>query len=103
MHGPLLEPRKRAVVDKAQATLEPYPYVYVNTNGSARELGGSERSYLETPFSPFDGGRPYVKESYSTKNGGGKVDGFLARVELPNTVEVHPTPAQDPCPPRPYV
>jgi len=34
---------------------EPYPYVHVNADGSARELHPSERRYLETEFKGGDG------------------------------------------------
>ena len=40
-----------AVVEPAEATIDPYLYVYVNQDGSARELHPDERSYLETYFS----------------------------------------------------
>jgi hypothetical protein len=87
------------VVDANQAKVEPYPYVYVNADGSARELHPNERSYLETPFDPFDGGRPYTKGSYSQKDGWGDFKGFLQRSRLPPGTQVHPAPADDPSKP----
>ena len=70
---------ERSVVDQDEARAEPYPYVYVEADGSARELHQSERTYLETPYDMADGARPAVKESYSQKNGWGEIRGFLKR------------------------
>ena len=99
------EPGKRTpgmtfvVVDSDQAKVEPYPYIYVNADGGARELHPNERNYLETPFDPFDGGRPYTKGSYSQKDGWGEIRGFLMRSELPPHTQIHPAPPEDPFPP----
>jgi hypothetical protein len=88
--------RSFVVVNGEQASLEPCPFVFVNTDGSARELHRSEREYLETPFDPFDGGRPYIKSSYQDKNGWGEIRGFLKRSELPSGTQVAPAPVEDP-------
>jgi len=85
-----------AIVGKDEAGAEPYPYIYVNADGSARELHQDERRYLETRFLPMDGARPYVKSSYSQKNGWGKIEGFLKRSDLPGEIEVSPAPAENP-------
>src|SRR5689334_767250 len=61
------------IVSSDEAKSEPYPYVYVNDDGSVRELHPSERIYLETSFSPFDGARPYTKDSYVMKDGWGSI------------------------------
>ena len=47
----------------------PYRYVYVIADGTARELHASERQYLETEFSGGDGVMPYIKSSYSERDG----------------------------------
>jgi len=78
---------------------EPYLYVYVNADGSARELHPNERRYLETPFSGGDGARPYIKDSYSQKNGWGEIKGFLERSKLPTGTHIAPPPAEDPLKP----
>jgi hypothetical protein len=44
-------------------------YVYVNEDGTARELHPNERQYLETEFLPGDGAAPHVKRSYTERNG----------------------------------
>ena len=42
-------------------------YVYVNEDGTARELHPNERQYLETEFLPGDGAAPHVKRSYAER------------------------------------
>lgn len=41
-----------AVVSPAEAGESPCPYIYVNADGSVRELRVAERQYLQEPFSP---------------------------------------------------
>lgn len=86
-----------ATVDEVGA--EPYAYIYVNADGSARELHAGEREFLETPFHPADGGRPYVKSSYAQKNGWGEITGFMRRSKLPHSIEVAPAPSENPSKP----
>jgi hypothetical protein len=86
----------RAVVSEDQARFEPYPYIYVNADGTARELQPDERKYLETPFDVFDGARPAVKNSYSQKNGWGEVKGFMERSKLPKGMPVQSAPTENP-------
>ncbi len=69
-----------------------FPYVWVNPDGSAREVHPNERILLETPFQGGDGGRPYIKSRYSQKNGWGELEGFLKRSKLPRGTEIHPAP-----------
>ena len=73
-----------------------YPYVYVEPDGSARELHAAERVYLETEFAGGDGNMPSVKDSYEERNGWGKPNGYLARVLLPPGIAVAAAPAEDP-------
>jgi len=88
-----------AVVKKGRSRVDPYPYVYVNADGSARELHPDERDYLESALQPGDGGRPYVKRNYSQKNGWGEVAGFLRRSHLPNEIVIQVAPAENPSKP----
>jgi len=88
--------REFAVVNGAESDSEPYPFIYVLEDGSARELHRREREYLETPFIGADGARPYVKWRYGQKNGWGNVRGFLRRTKLPNRILIGPAPVEDP-------
>ena len=91
--------RGYAFVEKDRSGVDPYPYVYVNVDGSARELHPDECDYLETPFSPGDGARPYVKGSYSQTNGWGEISGFLKRSELPSEIVIQAAPPENPSKP----
>ncbi len=82
----------RLVRDKT----DPFPYIYINPDGSARELHAREKEFLETPFHPADGGRPYVKRAYADKDGWGEIGGFLKRSKLPRGAIIHPAPIDDP-------
>jgi hypothetical protein len=73
-----------------------YPYVYVDADGSARELHESERAYLETEFAGGDGNMPSIKSRYDERNGWDKLNGYLERALLPAGLGVGPAPAQDP-------
>ena len=76
--GRLVQPPKRAVMPNASEVL-----VYINDNGSARELSESEKKYVDTEFSPLDGARPYIKTRYEQRNGWGNLSGFLQRKDVP--------------------
>jgi hypothetical protein len=75
---------------------EPYPYVHVNADGSARELHPSERRYLETEFKGGDGAAPYIKARYDQRNGWNELTGYLKRALLPDGMAVAAAPADDP-------
>ena len=86
------------VVDTAAASIEPYPYVFVENDGSVRELHSEERKYLETPFSPFDGGRPYTKEDYESRDGWKSIKGFCPRAKIPDGMLIAGAPNNNPNP-----
>lgn len=65
-------------------------FVYVNQDGSVRELSRDERDYLAQDFHPGDGGRPYIKASFDSQDGWGSVSGFLSREQVPTHVEIEP-------------
>lgn len=67
-----------------------FEFVYVNQDGTARELSSDERDYLSTDFLPNDGARPYIKRSYAALDGWGSMSGFLRRRKLPPSVAVKP-------------
>ena len=58
-------------------------YVWVDDDGSARELSPEECAFLATPFEGFDGGRPYVKERYRSLTPDKRMRGFLELHRLP--------------------
>jgi hypothetical protein len=67
-----------------------FKYVYVNEDGTARELDEKERNYLMEEFEPTDGGRPYIKFGYGAKTPSGRISGFLLRRHLPRPIEIKP-------------
>jgi hypothetical protein len=75
---------------------ETFPYVYINADGTARELHPDERAYLETEFRPGDGAAPAIKRSYEDRNGWGEISGFLARSRLPEGTLIREAPADNP-------
>jgi hypothetical protein len=62
-------------------------FVWVDNDGSIRELTPSECEFLATPFRAFDGGRPYVKSSYDARTPDNRLQGFLERKEIPRRVK----------------
>ncbi|HMK17423.1 MAG TPA: hypothetical protein VK492_04435 [Chitinophagaceae bacterium] len=68
-----------AIVSGKQSKILPYPYIYIEKDGSYRELSKSECEYLEMKFHPNDGTRPYVKSRYTEKTPDGDISGFLSR------------------------
>lgn len=78
------------------AKVEGYAYVYVNADGTARELHSNERQYLETEFGLGDGAAPYVKDGYASRNGWGEIKGFLERSKLPKDTPIQEAPKEDP-------
>jgi hypothetical protein len=67
---PVTQSRGYAVVSADEAAQDPYPYIFVNDDGTARELHAAERAYLEQTFLPFDGGRPTSKAILKHMMGG---------------------------------
>ena len=54
-----------------------YRYVYINADGTARELHADERAWLETEYTLGDGAMPSIKDSYEERNGWGELNGYL--------------------------
>ena len=88
--------RKFAVVSAREAALSPYPYVYMEKDGSARELHPDERKSLEEEFEGGDGNRPYVKKHHDSRDGWGSLAGFCRRDALPASLSVGAAPAENP-------
>jgi hypothetical protein len=70
--------------------------VFIDNDGSARELTDAEKSYVDADFSPFDGARPYVKSRYAERNALGELRGYLQRSLLPNGTSIKPAPSPSP-------
>ncbi|KFN43037.1 hypothetical protein N789_10775 [Arenimonas oryziterrae DSM 21050 = YC6267] len=68
----------------------PDEFVYVNQDGSVRELTPDERQYLAEDFEPGDGARPYIKCFFSSRNGWGSLSGFLPRKRVPRKHLIEP-------------
>ena len=82
-----------AVVGPEVSDDGPFPYIFVEDDGSARELDATERAYLREEFHPADGGRPYVKNGYGDRTPDGRIGGFLRRDRLSARVVVRPANA----------
>src|SRR3974377_547710 len=68
--------------------------VYINDDGSARELSETEKRYVDTEFSSLDGARPYIKTRYEQRNGWGNLSGFLQRKDVPVGMPVKLAPSE---------
>jgi len=67
-----------------------FRFVHVNQDGSVRELSPSECAYLSTEFSGADGGRPYIKTRYESRDGWGSLSGFIERRRVPSRIVIEP-------------
>ena len=67
---------------------KPFEFVYVENDGTVRELDNEEIEYLQTKFEPTDGARPYVKSSYNQLTPDNKINGFLERCKVPNDIQI---------------
>ena len=65
-----------------------FKYVYVEDDGSARELTPQEKQYLSAKFPGGDGGRPYIKLKYESRTPDGRLRGYLTRRQLPKSILV---------------
>lgn len=66
-----------------------FEFVYVNQDGSVRELSPSEQAYLSEKFAPTNGGRPYIKSWYRSTLWGSQ-SGFIKRNRIPSRVQILP-------------
>lgn len=65
-----------------------FEYVYVNQDGSARELSPDEQRFLSEKFPFGDSGRPYIKINYESVDGWGSLSGFIRRRCVPSHVNI---------------
>lgn len=63
-------------------------FVYVNIDGTVRELTNDEIEYLSEDFHPNDGGRPYIKSTYEQLTPDNKIWGFLSRKNIPKNINI---------------
>ena len=68
--------------------MDAYLYVYVNSDGSVREVTTLEKIHLQIKFPFGDGAAPYIKSSYSEKNNGGDLRGYCLRNAIPNNISI---------------
>ena len=87
--GSYVRPPKRGAMPNASGVL-----VYINDDGSARELTETDKKYVDTEFSPLDGARPYIKSHYSQRTAVGEIRGYLPRTEVPGGVPIDPAPPE---------
>jgi len=66
-----------------------FEFVYVEEDGSVRELSNDEMKYLETKFHPNDGARPYIKYRYKQLTPDNKICGFIRRNRVPNIIKIN--------------
>jgi hypothetical protein len=64
--------------------------VRIDVDGSAWELTGAEKKYVDTEFSPFDGARPYIKSDYLQRTASGAINGFIDRKKVPAEIPINP-------------
>jgi hypothetical protein len=65
-----------------------FAFVYVNDDGTVRELTPDEIDYLNTEFVGSDGGRPYIKSRYKDRTPDGKLRGYLRRTDVPRRIKI---------------
>ncbi|HXA35715.1 MAG TPA: hypothetical protein VNW26_05235 [Steroidobacteraceae bacterium] len=65
-------------------------FVYVNQDGSVREISVGEQEYLTRHFDPFDGARPYIKSRYWSWDNWGSRSGYLKRYRVPWRISIQP-------------
>lgn len=67
---------------------ERFEFVYVENDGTVRELDKDEINYLKTDFKPTDGNRPYIKNSFEQLTPDNKLSGFISREKVPSDIEI---------------
>jgi hypothetical protein len=65
-----------------------YDFVFVEKDGTARELDYQEIEYLERPFMTDDLARPVIKKRYDEKSETGSIEGFILRRRVPPHIPI---------------
>jgi len=60
-----------------------FKYVYVEFDGTVREVDSEEQQYLLEEYHPNDGNRPYIKSNYWSRTPDQKIHGYLKRIRVP--------------------
>ncbi len=63
-------------------------FVYVEEDGTVRELHQQEIDYLNAPFNYYDKARPLVKKSFHERNDQKKISGFILRRRVPRDIKI---------------
>ena len=75
----------------ASHSIEPgFEFVYMNQDGSVRELSPAEQTYLSKEISGGDSGRRYVKSRCKSRDGWGSLSGFIERSKVPAQIKISP-------------
>jgi hypothetical protein len=69
-----------------------FDYVYIDEDGSARELNAEEEEYVTTAIFPNDDADLYIKTQYDSLTPEGRFGGYLRRRELPPWISVDRAP-----------
>ena len=78
-----------AVASRSRRPVEPgLEWVYINDDGSAREITEVERQRLTADYPAGDSRRPYVKLRYQSRDDQGRRRGFLRHRQLPPDVPI---------------
>ena len=81
---------KRREVAAMRAGTYADAHVFVEDDGSARDLTAQERAHLNGVYAFGDGARPYIKEKYASLTPDQRMSGYLPRKKLPRRVSVEP-------------
>jgi hypothetical protein len=70
-----------------------FDYVYVDDDGSARELNTEEDELVTTTLFPGDDMHFFIKPRYESLSPDGRLSGYLRRTRLPHNAFVGPPPS----------
>jgi hypothetical protein len=65
-----------------------FKYVFIQEDGTVRELNHEEEVYLIERFHPADGNRPYIKYRYGQRSPRGEMSGFILRRRIPQHISI---------------
>ncbi len=74
------------IVSSLEASVHPYPYVFVAEDGTIRELTPDERELLQTPAIPPSGPYAQLKSRYDERTATGDFAGFCLRSAIPSQI-----------------